>query len=76
MLGIKTGWVKVMAFKADGKRALVGSEDSTLRVWDLESGRCLAVFTGDAVVSSCAWSEERIMAGDQDGHVHLFAWEE
>jgi WD40 repeat protein len=61
------------------QRAVSGSQDQTLRVWDLESGKCLAVFTCNAVVFCCAWAKERkerIVAGDLGGHVHLFAWEE
>ncbi len=65
-----------MALSADGKRAVSGSWDHTLRVWDLESGTCLAVFTCDAAIRCCAWGGERIMAGDESGNVHLFAWEE
>ncbi len=65
-----------VAISDDGRRAVSGSDDNTLRVWDLESGECLAVFTCDARVWSCAWARERIVAGDSSGKVHLFAWEE
>ncbi len=30
----------------DGRRAVSGSDDETLRVWDLESGRCLRTLEG------------------------------
>ena len=33
----------------DGRRAVSGSGDKTLRVWDLESGRCLRTLTGHSV---------------------------
>jgi WD40 repeat protein len=33
-----------VAVLPDGKRAVSGSLDKTVKVWDLESGRCLATF--------------------------------
>jgi WD40 repeat protein len=41
------GGVMAVALTADGKRAVSGSDDKTLRVWDLEGNRCLAAFTCD-----------------------------
>jgi WD40 repeat protein len=38
--------VTVLAFLPGGKRALSGSEDRTLRLWDLESGQALRVIEG------------------------------
>lgn len=58
------------AVSCDGQRAVSGSEDHTVRVWDLESGNCLAVFTCDDKVFSCAWARERIVAGDGSGQGH------
>jgi len=73
-----TDEVRAVTLSADGKHAISGSVDHTVRVWDLESGSCLAVFTCDAEVLSCAWARDRnrIVAGDESGKVHLFAWEE
>jgi WD40 repeat protein len=73
-----TGAVRAMALSGNGRRAISGSWDKTLRVWDIESGNCLAVFTCDAQVYTCAWARDRnrIVAGDESGKVHLFAWEE
>jgi WD40 repeat protein len=68
--------VHAVALSNDGQHAVSGSEDHILRVWDLESGGCLKVFTCDAAVLSCAWAGDRIVAGDDSGRVHLFAWEE
>jgi WD40 repeat protein len=70
------GRVNAVALSADGKRAVSSSNDKTVRVWDLKSGTCMAVFTCDAWVLSCAWAGQRIVAGDKGGRVHLFAWEE
>jgi WD40 repeat protein len=38
--------VTSLALAADGRRALSGSSDSTLRVWDLETGACLRTLQG------------------------------
>jgi WD40 repeat protein len=71
-----TGVVRAVALLRDGNRAISGSNDGTVRVWDLVSGRCLTVFNCDAEVCSCAWAKEKIVAGDGHGRVHLFTWEE
>ena len=39
-------WVTSVAVLADGRRALSGSDDKTLRLWDLESGAELRRFEG------------------------------
>ena len=35
-----------MAISGDGKRATSGSKDRTVRAWDLETGKCVAIFEG------------------------------
>src|SRR5689334_3040732 len=42
-----TSAVSALAVTPDGRRALSGSEDRTLRLWDLESGNEIATFTGE-----------------------------
>ena len=36
-----SGWVHSVAFSADGKWLVSGSEDKTLRVWEVGSGKCI-----------------------------------
>jgi WD40 repeat protein len=57
-----------------GGRAVSASLDGTLRVWDLDSGKALAVMTLDAPVLTVAANPdgEIIVAGDRSGRVHFF----
>jgi hypothetical protein len=51
------GSVRSIVFSPNGTQALSGSEDRTLRIWDLKSGRCIAVLEGHTdIVRSVAWS--------------------
>jgi WD40 repeat protein len=61
------GRVHVRSVPVQGlKRALSGAEDHTVRLWEVETGRCLRVLEGHtASVRSLAWSP--------DGQRALFA---
>jgi WD40 repeat protein len=50
--------VGAIAITADGRRAASASEDCTLRLWNLEMGQILAVFSGESWLSSCWLSPE------------------
>ncbi len=41
-----TNWVRAAAVTADGRRALSGSDDRTLRLWDLVTGETLRILEG------------------------------
>jgi WD40 repeat protein len=51
--------------------------DETLRVWDLESGKGLALLTADSPTASCAVSLDgrTIVAGDGIGSMHILRME-
>ena len=54
-----TNSVQSVAWSPDGPRALSGSDDNTVRLWEVESGRCLRVLEGHtAGVNSVAWSPD------------------
>ena len=58
-----TGTIHSVAFSPDGRLALSGSADNTVRIWDVETGRNVRVLEGHAgSVISVAWSPDSRMA--------------
>ena len=68
----------MVALSRDGRLAISASEDKTLKVWDLETGKVLATFTWDGAALCCAYSDvlKLIVAGDAGGHLHFIRLEE
>jgi WD40 repeat protein len=58
-----------LSLTPDGTRAVSGSADHTVRVWDLGDGGCLAVILAPAPVVASAVSDRRIMFGTESGTV-------
>ena len=69
-----TAWVGSVSVTPDGRRAVSGSWDQTLRVWDLESGSCDAVVRGSGPIRSLALAAKtkRIIAGISTGEVTIY----
>ncbi|HEX4588599.1 MAG TPA: WD40 repeat domain-containing protein [Gemmataceae bacterium] len=70
-----TGFVKAVAISPDGKRALSGGLDGTVRLWDVESGKAVRQFVGhQGVVNSVAFSADGkdILSGGDDGVMRLW----
>jgi small GTP-binding protein len=62
-------------FSPDGKRIIVGGDDKMVRLWDVETGRCLRVFKGHSeFINSVAWSadQRRAVSGSNDKMVRLW----
>ena len=65
-------WVVCVAFAADGKVALSGSLDKTIKLWDMPTGRLLRTFTlKNVVIASVAFSPDgwRVLSAGSDGIV-------
>ncbi|MEP4195691.1 MAG: AAA family ATPase [Aliishimia sp.] len=61
--------VNSVAFSPDGRRIVSGSDDNTLRIWDVQSGEELQVLRGhESYVTSVAFSSDgrSILSGSQD----------
>ncbi|MFN6541439.1 MAG: WD40 repeat domain-containing protein [Nostoc sp. EkiNYC01] len=65
--------VNAVAIAPDGKTALSGSEDNTLKVWDLQTAKEISTFIGESSINCCAVSPNglTIVAGEQSGRVHF-----
>src|SRR5262249_31314075 len=67
--------ILAIAISADGKSALSGSEDRTVRLWEVSSGRELRRFEGhQAAVSGVAFAPDgrRAMSGSHDRTLRLW----
>jgi nucleoside phosphorylase len=70
-----TDWVTACAVTADGRRVVSASEDGTLKVWELESGRALATLKGHTGrVTACAMTVDarRVVSASEDGTLKVW----
>jgi len=56
---------------------LSGSDDNTLKLWDLETGKIFAEFSGDRPIYAIALSANKwtIVAGGGSGRIHFLTLE-
>ena len=69
------GGVNCMACTPDGRRVATGGDDCVIRLWDVETGRQVAVLDGfDARVASLAFSRDgrKLVAGSYDNTVRVW----
>lgn len=74
LVGHRDG-VTAVALSPDGRHALTGSKDKTMRLWDVKSGKELRCFAGHTdTVFSVAFSPDgrRILSGSADHTVRLW----
>ena len=58
----------------DGKYVISASGDSTLNVWNWQTGEVIASFIGESSINCCAVASDGVgvVAGDLSGRVHFF----
>src|SRR5205823_1669501 len=69
------GWVRGVAVSPDGRRALSGSDDRTLVLWDFDGRRVARTFAGHrAAVMGVAFSSDgrTALSGSWDGTARLW----
>jgi WD40 repeat protein len=69
------GWITCLAFSADGKQVISGSDDSEARLWDVANGKTLKVFRGhEGYVKAVSLRQDSrlVLTGGSDGTVRLF----
>lgn len=67
--------VRAVAITPDGKTAITGGDDATIRVWDLKTGReqkVLLGHTSSIVVLQVSPDGKRVFSGSRDGTVRVW----
>jgi hypothetical protein len=70
-----TDWVNSVAFSPDGRSALSGSKDETLKLWDVATGAEIRVFVGHgSSVDSVAFSPDgrTALSGGSDDEIKVW----
>lgn len=69
--------VNAVAITPDGQAAVSASDDNTLKVWDISTGKEIVQFIGESPMHCCAAAPDgkTIVAGEQSGRVHILRLE-
>jgi WD40 repeat protein len=74
MAGGHTAWVRMVSFSPDGHFLASGSEDQTVRLWDVLTGKCLQILRGHTGPIQCVTFNRvgQLASGGWDGTVRLW----
>ncbi|EJD38212.1 WD40 repeat-like protein, partial [Auricularia subglabra TFB-10046 SS5] len=69
-----SGPVTAVAFSPAGKHLISGSEDGSVRIWDINTGTTIGILQGTQPVQYVAVSPDgsRIVTGSDDGTVRVW----
>jgi WD40 repeat protein len=65
--------VTCASLSPDGRYALSGSEEGALKLWEVETGRCLQTFAGEGIGTVATSPDGRFaLTGSADGYLRLY----
>ena len=63
-------WIRALVFHPSGKYLLSASDDKTIKVWDLQNGRCTkTVDAHDKFVTCMTWGRQAMSGAGGEGKV-------
>jgi len=71
-----TSLVRTLSLDPSGQFLASGSDDNTVKVWEIQTGRCMKTFVMEGVVRCVAWCPNAslaLLAAAVDRNVHLLA---
>ena len=69
--------MQCVAFKPDNPNIVVsGSDEKTIKTWDITSGSCLSTLSCGSAVMTIAFKDNMIVAGCANGKIKLFKLKE
>ncbi|MFM5959292.1 MAG: WD40 repeat domain-containing protein [Dolichospermum sp.] len=63
--------VNAITITPDGKTVISGSDDKTIKTWDLTTRNKIAIFTGESPILAVASDGVTIVAGEAPGRLHF-----
>ncbi len=65
--------MRTLTLLPGGQQFLLGSDDKSIKLWDLETGENVATFSTESPLWSCALAADGQMAfaGDELGNLHF-----
>lgn len=70
----RSSWVTSVVFSPDGSRVASGSDDETIRMWDVQTGQCEHTLQGHSEVTSMVFTPDgsRVVSRSHDDTVRVW----